>query len=122
MGRWGGYFHLAHQLGMHLHELLGWPGPMTHRQYLAWLAWLGAQWNLPDRNDHYLMQVALEVVRSRPTKQPVTLKLDDMKIPFRQQRHESAPATREQAAAWAKEVWIARVGGEVRRDGPGPGG
>lgn len=43
---------------MPLHELMGWPGPMTARQFRAWRAWLEMQWNLPDRGDFYAMQIA----------------------------------------------------------------
>lgn len=25
---------------MHLHDVLGWPGPMTDEQYHAWMEWL----------------------------------------------------------------------------------
>ncbi len=48
---------------MHLHDLLGWRGPMTHRQYVAWQEWLQQQWNEPTRSDHYLMQIAAETRR-----------------------------------------------------------
>lgn len=37
---------------------MGWPGPMTDRQFQAWQAWLKADWNRPSRADHYAMQVA----------------------------------------------------------------
>lgn len=38
--RHASHFDLARQLGKLLHELLGWPGPMTGRQFLAWQEWL----------------------------------------------------------------------------------
>lgn len=31
---------ICQELGVQLHELLGWPGPMTDRQYHAWVDWL----------------------------------------------------------------------------------
>lgn len=40
-----------------MHRLLGWPGPVTYRQYLVWMEWLRRQWNEPSRSDHYAMQV-----------------------------------------------------------------
>ena len=43
---------------MHLHELMGWSGPMTDRQYNAWLNWLDADMNNPSRADYYAMMVA----------------------------------------------------------------
>lgn len=47
---------------MHLHDLLGWDGPMSHRQYLAWQEWLREDRNHPSRSDYYLMRVAREVI------------------------------------------------------------
>lgn len=46
------------QLRKHLHEVLSWEGPLTHRQYVVWQAWFSTQWDEPSRNDYYLMQVA----------------------------------------------------------------
>jgi hypothetical protein len=37
---------------------MGWPGPLTWRQFTAWRAWSAEEWNRPDRHDHYLMQAA----------------------------------------------------------------
>lgn len=31
---------MAHELRMHLHDYVGWPGPVTARQHEAWFAWL----------------------------------------------------------------------------------
>ncbi len=31
---------------------------MTHRQYVAWHAWMNLEQSRPSRSDHYLMQVA----------------------------------------------------------------
>jgi hypothetical protein len=41
---------------------------MTHKQYMAWLAWLADQWNQPSRSDAYAMQVAAEVYRGNAKK------------------------------------------------------
>ncbi len=40
---------------------MGWPGPMTRWQYLAWLAWLELDLECPDRHDLYVMQLTHEV-------------------------------------------------------------
>lgn len=42
---------------------MGWPGPMTHRQFLSWQIWLRLQWERPSRADWYSIQVAGEVRR-----------------------------------------------------------
>jgi hypothetical protein len=77
------HFRLCHELKLSLHELLGWAGPLTHRQCVAWSVWLERQWNKPTRSDHYAMQVAAEVRlcrRAFTNGEPVSL--SDMKIPF----------------------------------------
>lgn len=40
---------------------MGWDKPATHRQVLAWDAWLNLQWDRPSRSDWYAMQIAAEV-------------------------------------------------------------
>lgn len=44
---------------MHLHDLMGWDGPMTHRQFLAWQAWQRMDIEQPQRAEIvYAMQTA----------------------------------------------------------------
>ena len=53
---------------MHLHELLGWPGPLTHRQFRAWQAWLELEQSRPSRADFYLMAIrySIETFMAKP--------------------------------------------------------
>jgi hypothetical protein len=44
-----------------LHEVMGWPGPMTHRQALTWEAWLDEEMDRPSRADFYVMQLSCMV-------------------------------------------------------------
>jgi hypothetical protein len=44
MRRWGDKFALAVDLGKHLHELMGWSGPMTYKQGRAWFHWRWQRW------------------------------------------------------------------------------
>lgn len=69
---------------MHLHELLGWQGPMTHRQYVAWQEWLKIEQNQPDRGDHYVMQLTMQVEKiiRMWTKNTNGMKLSEFHIPF----------------------------------------
>lgn len=53
----------------------------THRQFLGWDAWLEEQWNRPDRNDHYLMQIAVTIQRLL-AKNPKSIKLSNFKLSF----------------------------------------
>lgn len=54
---------------------------MTHRQFLAWQAWLDDQWNEPSRADYYAMSTACHVRKSQST-EPQKVKFEDFKIPF----------------------------------------
>lgn len=56
--RWDGHLRLAHELGKGINELMGWPGPMTGRQFRVWQVWLELQMNRPSRADCYAMQAA----------------------------------------------------------------
>jgi hypothetical protein len=86
--------------------LLGWPGPLTHRQCRAWQDWLDADWNQPSRTDHYLMLIAQRVLQAQGAK----VTLAQQRITFGRQR--AAPVlSREEAAARSQAVWFARLGG-----------
>lgn len=64
-----------------LHEIMGWDGPMTNRQYLVWIEWLKGDWNNPSRSDHYQMQTACEVRRVLSS-EPNKIQSEQFKIPF----------------------------------------
>lgn len=73
---WAEEFRLAHELRQPLHRLLGWSGPMTHRQLACWKLWLREEWNQPDRGDWYLMQcTAMQSAKEN-------VKVDDFRIKF----------------------------------------
>lgn len=45
--------------------MLGWPGPITHRQFLAWEDWdFREHWKRKDRTTYYLWQILVELRRS----------------------------------------------------------
>jgi hypothetical protein len=83
--------------------LLGWEGPITHRQFAAWCAWEEMELDNPSRTDVYLMQVACEVRRAA-VKNPGRVKLKDFLLKF---GTDGKPKlTKEQAAAFAKAKWL----------------
>lgn len=88
---------------------MGWPGPVTHRQYLLWQIWLDLQWDRPTLSDYYLMQIAAEVKRVL-SKSPNKIKLKDFLLKFGNQR-EKVQETPEQAAAKSKAAWVGWVSG-----------
>lgn len=60
---------------------MGWPGPMTHRQFMAYYAWDRMQMNTPGKIEYYLMLIAYYVAAGN-SKNPKSLSLDKMKIRF----------------------------------------
>ncbi len=63
-----------------LHEVMGWPGPMTHRQYEATRDWMAGEWSEPDRADHYIMQLTAVVAGIFAKRAPA---VDEFKIKFK---------------------------------------
>jgi hypothetical protein len=41
---------------------MGWPGPMTHRQFQAWQSWWEIHREVPSKSDWYIIQLT-DVVR-----------------------------------------------------------
>lgn len=59
---------------------MGWPGPITHRQFVVWEAWLKEEWDKPNRGDNYLMLVAAWV---RRLSENCEVDVDRMKLKFK---------------------------------------
>lgn len=103
---------------MHLHDLLGWPGPMTGRQFEAWQAWLADGGNEPDLHAWYLMQVAAEIrlIRHSFGEDPKPVKLSDLKLKF--VRDSEATQSPEEDPVHVEAVFLARMGlvGKAREE------
>ncbi len=97
---------------MHLHDLMGWEGPMTHRQFTAWMRWLSVDSKRPKLTDYYLMQVACEV-RRKFMRNPGSVKIKEMRLKFDQTKEESG-LTREEAARRSKLAWGIRLAAAQR--------
>ena len=70
----------------------------THREYLAWLAYLEDQWNEPTLTDFYLMEIAAEVRRVL-SKKPNDIRIGQFLLKFgkgsqAQQQPESVEAVK----------------------------
>ena len=85
-----------------LFELLDWRGPITHRQFMVWRAWLDLQWDNPSRSDMYAMQIATEVRRGY-VKSPKAVKFMDMKLKFSKDTGKTKTTN-------SKAIWMAAVG------------
>lgn len=78
----------------------------SHRVYLAWQQWLDDEANRPNRSDHYLMQIALEIRQflysfSKGKKKSLTL--DKFKISFG--KKETKKETKKEAAKKSLSMW-----------------
>lgn len=107
---------------MHLHEVMGWPGPMTHLQFMVWMRWLRKRWERPSLSDHYQMQTACEVRRVLARNRRA-IKLEHFKLGFG--GHTKKPLSDQQKKnimAVSKARWIAAMGMPVTVvDGSGTG-
>jgi len=90
---------------------MGWPGPMTHRQFLTWMRWLEEEDNHPSRTDNYLMQIAAEVCRVLHRK-PETVKLSDFVMKFKRVKPMKTEEEKKKALKESKRRWWSLVSGE----------
>ena len=98
---------------------MGWPGPMTHRQYLSWQAWLSEEWNYPSRSDNYLMAIRADIHRFG-AKDQHKIHPKDFKLEFdlKQQKvltEEEKEQHKKRVADMSQKVWVHRVGGKVHK-------
>lgn len=81
---------------------MGWPGPMTYRQCLAWETWLEQEMNNPGRLEFYLMRLMWETrysaLRTVPkAKIPSTIDTEQFKVKIvRKNMNESNPNAQNQ--------------------------
>lgn len=83
---------------------MGWHGPMTDLQFLAWQEWLILDLNVVDKDTAYLMQIAAEV--RRPNSK-VAVRVSDMQLKFKEPRRKEE--TREDAAKRSGEAFRTRL-------------
>lgn len=100
---------------MPLHELLGWPGPLTSRQLAAWEAWFDLQLDRPCRPTdvllvNYLMQLAAETRRTpgRVWGREPSVEMENLRLVFNRSSVKPRFRSREEAAMVSKAVWAAR--------------
>lgn len=94
---------------------MGWSVPLTHRQFLLCQSWLDEQDNQPSRSDHYAMQIACEIARTR-AKYPNNVKLDGFKLVFTKQKVEKKRGkslTKEGKATITEQMWIGRMSAPI---------
>lgn len=69
---------------------MGWEGPITHRQYLAWIEWTGEEDRKTDLTHYYVMQTTAELRRIlyllSSTKEEI--KISDFKLQFGDEKKE----------------------------------
>lgn len=98
---------------------MGWPGPMTHRQFRAWRAWLDMQWDRPSRTDHYIMQATAESIRPH-VKKGTKVKTSDYRLSFSPDGKRKA--TPVQSPEENRAAWLGIAAGlKGAKYTPGPG-
>lgn len=96
-----------------LNQLLGWSGPLTHRQAVMLEAWREAQWNHPDRHDYYVMMLAAIQARAN-SKSPQSIQPRHFKLVFSRSNVKLSPEERKQRIAFSKGAWSGAAGGMKR--------
>lgn len=77
-------------MGKHLHEIMGWPGPMTNRQFEAWQAWLTIDLERPSKDNLYQMQTARQIILPHLAKDATPPPLSDYRLTFVAKEREPA--------------------------------
>lgn len=109
---------LAHELKKQLHEVMGWPAPMTEKQYRVWGAWLEGEQDRPSRADYYQMATRFELQLMNRRESVEFPRDQQLRFRTQAQRQESEMTVEEQIAA-DKAMWVAASGGRaVRRSIP----
>jgi hypothetical protein len=82
----------------------------TNRELKTYVEFFKQSWNLPDRSDHYMMQIAQALSSD---KKP----LDDLKIGFNfVLKQPQKPVTEAQVKAH-QAIWFARLGFKRKKNG-----
>lgn len=87
---------------------MGWPGPMTHRQFAVWQMWLEMELDRPTKTEQYLMQIAAEVRRTA-VKDPKKVELKHMRLKFN--NLDETSMSEEQRDQLELARWTAQLGG-----------
>lgn len=99
---------------------MGYPGPMTHRQFMVLSAWLRLDLDRPGKAEYYAMQTAMEVRRVL-SRQPSSITLDAFQLTFKERAPEEQSLHKQQVATLARAQWMARMTKPVvRKQTPGP--
>jgi hypothetical protein len=90
----------------------------TYREYLAWLDWLEDQWNVPNRSDNYLIQIAAEIrnVVNSFSKNSLPVKLKDFILNFKRPKPVKR-LSKEEKSKQAKSRWTGMLGRTIGKDG-----
>lgn len=92
---------------------MGWLGPMTHRQCLAWTYWLRDEWDRPSRSDWYVMQLNTSLARMF-AKNPSSIEVKHFKLEFKDESTEhTGPMSEEEAMSHARDseaIWLGAFG------------
>lgn len=100
------WFRLASHLGMSLQEV---QQQTTSSEFVEWVEYLDSLWNVPDRKDYLLANIAAEVCRTR-VKRPASVKVQDFILKFSNAAHKKPPSTEASKAFWFAAVGVKKGG------------
>jgi len=83
----------------------------TSTDFVKWRLFLKRLWNIPSRTDHYLAQIACEVVRGR-AKYPKRVKMGAFILKFKDVKPEAdwSNLSPEERLARSKGAWLQSMG------------
>ena len=89
-----------------MHELLGWSGPRSLRQFVTLLDWREEHHNVPEPLHYYLMQIACEARRVL-AKKPGKIKMEHFQLQFGRSRKKGQEnLSREEVAKRSMKRWL----------------
>lgn len=97
-------------MGVTINQLLGWEGPLTHRQMVTWTLFSEEMLNRPSLTDHYIMSLNATVARLF-SKNPASIEGENFKLVFKRKEAKLTEKERKEELEFRKASLIARFGG-----------
>jgi len=97
-------------MGVTINQLLGWDGPLTHRQMVTWALFSEEMLNRPSLTDHYIMSLNATVARLF-AKNPASIEGDNFRLVFKRKGAKLTEKERKEQLEFQKASLIARFGG-----------
>lgn len=97
-------------MGVTINDLMGWEGPLTHRQMSTWVLFSQEILNRPSLTDQYIMSLTATVARIL-SKNPQNIKAEHFRLIFNGKEIKLTEKERKEELEYRKAALIARFGG-----------